>query len=236
MLRGMPRLPLRTAAAVLATAAAAAAPWPAAALARAAGPDPSSAPAAIPASVLLARLPVLAEHRSGYDRRLFRHWIDADRDGCTTREEVLLAEALEPPQEGPGCSLARGRWVSRYDGRGILAAAALDVDHAVPLAEAWDSGAWAWDEPTRRSYANDLGAADSLLAVSAASNRAKGDQDPAEWLPRRADRCRYAAAWVATKTRWSLAVDSAERTAVAAVLDGCGPRRLRVTVAAVALT
>jgi hypothetical protein len=178
---------------------------------------------------------VLDERRSGYDRGRFRHWIDADRDGCSTREEVLIAEALEPPRQGPGCTLAGGRWLSRYDGRRVLEAGALDVDHAVPLAEAWDSGAWAWDEPTRRSYANDLGAADSLLAVSAASNRAKGDQDPAEWLPRRVDRCRYAASWVATKSRWSLAVDAAERAAVAGVLAECGPRRLRVAVADVVL-
>ncbi|MEV0976570.1 hypothetical protein [Streptomyces sp. NPDC049915] len=52
----------------------------------------------------------------------------------------------------------------------------------VPLAEAWDSGAWHWSPEEREAYANDLGDDRALIAVSATSNRSKADQDPTTWL------------------------------------------------------
>lgn len=58
--------------------------------------------AAGPVSVreLIARLPVSAESREGYQRSSFRHWIDADHDGCSTRAEVLLDEVVVAPVRG----------------------------------------------------------------------------------------------------------------------------------------
>ncbi|MEV0038184.1 hypothetical protein [Streptomyces sp. NPDC050804] len=35
------------------------------------------------------------ESRAGYERTKFRHWVDADRDGCHSRAEVLKAEDIE---------------------------------------------------------------------------------------------------------------------------------------------
>ncbi|WP_217370374.1 GmrSD restriction endonuclease domain-containing protein [Nonomuraea antri] len=67
----------------------------------------------------------------------------------------------------------------------------LDVDHLVPLAEAWDSGASAWDAARRERYANHLQHPEHLVAVTARSNRQKADKDPASWLPIKAVRCRY---------------------------------------------
>jgi len=40
------------------------------------------------------------EFVGGYDRDLFADWYDADRNGCNTRKEVLIAESLEPVQIG----------------------------------------------------------------------------------------------------------------------------------------
>jgi hypothetical protein len=48
----------------------------------------------------------------GYSRSLFRHWIDADKDGCNTRYEVLIAEAIVKPKVGAGCYLTGGKWKS----------------------------------------------------------------------------------------------------------------------------
>jgi hypothetical protein len=79
----------------------------------------------------------------------------------------------------------------------------------VPLAEAWDSGASKWDADKRQQYANDMGDSVSLIAVTAATNRSKSDQDPAEWLPAK-DVCTYIKNWVAVKIRWSLTVDDKE--------------------------
>ena len=67
--------------------------------------------------------------------------VDADGDGCSTRNEVLISEADDPVTVGSGCALSGGRWFSYYDGVSQYAAGNLDIDHMVPLAEAWDSGA-----------------------------------------------------------------------------------------------
>jgi D-tyrosyl-tRNA(Tyr) deacylase len=66
-------------------------------------------------------------------------WTDADKDGCNTRAEVLLDEAVTAPEVGAGCALTGGSWYSPYDDQYLDNARQLDVDHLVPLAEAWDS-------------------------------------------------------------------------------------------------
>ncbi len=184
--------------------------------------SPTASPTASTLAALVAALPVAAEHRTGYERTLFRLWIDFDHNGCDTRKEVLLAEAVVAPAVGAHCSLTGGAWVSPYDGLRFTSAGKLDIDHVVPLAEAWDSGAWTWTPKRREAYANDLAVPYALIAVSASSNRAKGDQDPAQWLPPLAAfDCTYVVDWVAVKTRWGLSVDPAEHTALATLAAGC---------------
>ena len=172
---------------------------------------------------LLNELTVVVEQEGGYDRDLFKHWVDADGDGCDARREVLIAEAVVAPSIGSRCALSDGEWLSRYDGKTTSGnGSSFDVDHMVPLAEAWESGAHNWTADRREEYANDLGYADSLIAVSASSNRSKGARDPAEWLPpTQGVHCWYAAAWVQVKTRWNLTVDQAEADKLQSVLAGC---------------
>ncbi|MEU2564959.1 HNH endonuclease family protein [Streptomyces longispororuber] len=168
------------------------------------------------------RLPAAAEHRAGYTRTSFKHWNSGMlKDGCNTRSEVLIAEAVEAPKVGAGCTLTDGEWHSYYDGQEVEDPKALDIDHMVPLAEAWDSGASSWSAARREAYANDLNAPASLVAVTARTNRAKADQDPAGWLPPLPGaHCRYIAEWVSTKLRWDLAADSAELDAIAVFASG----------------
>jgi hypothetical protein len=121
-----------------------------------------------------------------------------------------------------GCKIGDGRWYSYYDDVYVDNPRGLDIDHLVPLAEAWDSGARDWDAARRQAYANDLGENVPLIAVTARSNRSKSDQDPAEWMPTDADSaCRYAYEWVSVKSRWGLAVDQAEADALAAIVADC---------------
>lgn len=180
-----------------------------------------SAPLSMAAAVDL--LPTAVESRDGYQRTSFKHWVDADHDGCSTRAEVLISESRVQPTIESGCKVTAGQWFSFYDGVTVIAPGGLDIDHMVPLAEAWDSGASAWTPERREAYANDLDAESSLVAVTARTNRSKADQDPAEWLPPLLDaRCAYAADWVATKLRWKLSVDDRERAALAELAAGCG--------------
>lgn len=159
---------------------------------------------------------------TGYNRDLFKAWIDADSDGCDTRAEVLLIETLVKATTRNTCTVSTGSWVSVYDGVTVTDASKLDIDHFVPLAEAWVSGAYAWPNEKKVRYGNDLGYGPSLVAVTASSNRSKSDSDPAKWMPtNRSYYCDYAATWVAVKWRWSLTVDTLERRAIQAVLTGC---------------
>ncbi len=180
---------------------------------------------------LLARLSTAAEHYWGYDRAKFEHWIDADGDGCDTRDEVLVNESTRAVTIGSGCAIRGGKWYSAYDGVWTTDPSNFDIDHVVALKEAWDSGAWSWTAARRRAYANDLGAGASLRAVSASSNRSKSDKDPADWLPTKVSfRCTYASQWVATKVRWGLKVDSRERTALKGLLASCPAPVITVTI------
>ena len=165
---------------------------------------------------VLPLLEVSAEDRTGYMRTTFRLWVDADHDGCNTRKEVLLRDAVAAPSISLHCALFGGQWVSPYDGITFTDESGLDIDHVVPLAEAWDSGASVWAADEREAYANDLGVPFALLAVSAHTNRSKGDADPANWLPRSVFVCQYLADWVGVKARWSLTVDPPEHAAIAA--------------------
>ena len=175
------------------------------------------------------RLKVANENRYGYDRTLFKHWIDVDRDCQDTRAEVLKSESTAPTNGG--CTVRWGRWVSAYDGLVLKYASDVDIDHLVPLAEAWDSGARTWSNARREAYANDLTDPRTLIAVSASSNRSKGDQDPAEWTPAR-NVCSYVKQWVVVKTRWSLAVNETERAFLWRAADHC-PRMTFTTHKAV---
>ena len=154
-------------------------------------------------------LTVTEDQVGGYSRSLFKHWIDADKDGCNTRYEVLIAEAIVKPTIGARCYLLGGKWKSPYEGKVFTNPTGLDIDHMVPLAEAWRSGAWAWTAAQRMEFANDLEDSRSLLAVTASLNRSKGDRDVAGWLPVKAQ-CAYIANWIAVKSRFDLTVDPTE--------------------------
>ncbi|MEU3480877.1 HNH endonuclease family protein [Streptomyces sp. NPDC033753] len=190
----------------------------------------TAAPAAPAAAEVLnladavEQIPLADESRTGYERTKFKHWntgLDA-ADGCNTRSEVLLAEATEAPTIAAGCKLSGGEWLSYYDGQEVNDPAKLDIDHMVPLAEAWDSGASAWTAARREAYANDQDAAASLVAVTARTNRSKADQDPAQWMPPLPDaHCRYVGEWTATKLRWGLAADQAEADALTVYAETC---------------
>ena len=174
-----------------------------------------------PAQAESMQLVVAADHTTGYNRALFKHWIDADKNGCNTRAEVLIEEAITKPKVGAKCTLTGGKWLSAYDGKSVSKASDLDVDHMVPLAEAWRSGAWKWSSSQRQAYANDLDDARALIAVTLSTNRSKGDKDPALWMPAK-DQCTYTENWIAIKVKYSLTVDAKEAAKLNALIESCG--------------
>lgn len=184
--------------------------------ASAALPTPVSAATA---RTYLASLTVATENRTGYDRDLFPTWITISGT-CNTREYILKRDGTNVVTNS-ACTATSGSWYSPYDGATWTAASDLDIDHLVPLAEAWDSGASAWTTAQRQAFANDI-TRPQLLAVTDNVNQSKSDQDPAEWMPSLTSyRCTYVRAWVQVKYYYGLSVDSAEKSALTSYLAGC---------------
>lgn len=149
----------------------------------------------------------------GYSREAFGGWVDADRDGCSTREEILERDAGESAADGDGDGCRDDAPVlDASTGRRVTARGA-DIDHIVSLRDAWDSGASGWSASERAEFANDPG---NLWAVAASVNRAKGDDEPQQWRPEDPGAwCRYATAYADSKRAWRLSVSAAQQAALA---------------------
>lgn len=194
-------------------AAAVAWPRPAAAL-------PPNIPSKSVIQSELNGLTVAAEgSMTGYDRDKFPHWVTISGN-CNARETVLKRDADEVTV-GSDCYPTSGRWYSQWDGVVETSASDIHIDHQVPLAEAWRSGASSWSTDRREDFANDVTGTE-LIAVTASVNMSKSDRDPAEWKPPRTGAyCLYAKMWIHSKHQWNLRLQSAEKSALQSMLDTC---------------
>ena len=181
---------------------------------------PPTPPSAATAASMLAGLAVAAEGSlDGYDRDLFPHWINQS-GSCDTREVVLQRDGSGVAVDS-SCQPTSGEWYSVYDAIWVSDSSDVDIDHIVPLAEAWRSGASGWTTARRQQLANDLSIA-QLIAVSATSNSSKGDRDPSEWTPPNQNTwCIYAREWIWVKDAYGLTVDTAEKGALQSLLGSC---------------
>jgi hypothetical protein len=177
-------------------------------------PDPTTA------RVELAALGVAPRtHTSTYKRDLFKTW-DMVSGACDTRETVLKRDGRDV-RTSASCAAASGVWTSPYDGKTWTSASDVDIDHLVPLGNAWVSGAWAWSNDQRERFANDL-QDPQLVAVTDNVNESKGDRSPDEWKPPLASfYCPYAEAWIRVKFVWQLSVTDAEKATLTSMLSTC---------------
>jgi len=151
--------------------------------------------------------------------------------GLCPKKAASLGIPIErlKPKKGARCVLTGGKWTSPYDGVTYTKDSSLDIDHLVPLAEAWRSGAWAWSALQRQDYANDLTESKALVAVSLGLNRQKGDRDPSAWLPPN-DQCGYISNWITVKYKYSLTVDSIEANTLSAAVIQCGFTNIKIGI------
>ncbi|KRF11336.1 hypothetical protein ASG90_16375 [Nocardioides sp. Soil797] len=166
---------------------------------------------------------------TGYDRARFgQSWLDADRNGCDTRNDVLAEHLTGVVLEPNGCVVTTGTYADPYTdtdidyrhGDGFL----IDIDHVVAMGNAWVTGAASWDIKKRAAFANDPL---NLLPADASANRQKGDGDAATWLPaNKPFRCDYVARQVAVKQKYALWVTAPEKDAITRVLDDCANQAL----------
>jgi Domain of unknown function (DUF1994). len=163
------------------------------------------------------------EMRRGYVREEWPHWLTLNSKCLNTREQVLIRDSAEPVTLSPtGCTIEAGVWHDPYTGETFNSPRQVDIDHRVPLEEAYASGGYDWPREKRAAYANDMTDPLTLITVSAAANRAKGSKGPEEWLPPRQDYiCAYVADWIAVKARWQLSMDERERVTVGNIIADC---------------
>lgn len=187
----------------------------------------TTAPAPVASPSTRERLAVLAiddrpSPQGVYRREEWPHWADVDGNGCDARQDALSAWSTVPAtvNRSGTCKVVAGAWVSPYDQKASNNPGDFDVDHLVPLENAFRSGGWAWSTARRRAYANDPGV---LVVASASSNRSKGSDPPDQWRPSFRDSwCAYADGWVRVKSTWGLTVTTSERDALGQMLDTCG--------------
>lgn len=180
------------------------------------------------ATDVLAGLPVKGRAgKDGYDRAAFGPaWLDVDHNGCDTRNDILrrdLAGVLF--MEGSRCTVAGGTFADPYTARGLSftrgpdSSQAVQIDHVVALADAWQKGAQRLSPAQRSALANDPL---NLIAADGAANQEKGAGDAATWLPpNKSIRCHYVARQISVKAAYGLWVTAAEKDAMDRVLGSC---------------
>jgi hypothetical protein len=181
---------------------------------------PPGIPSASEASSELGQLTVAVDgSMTGYSRDEFPHWHTVE-GSCDTREEVLKRDGTGVEVDS-SCAATSGSWVSPYDGATWTNKSDVDIDHMVPLGDAWRTGASDWTIDQREAFANDLDAP-QLWAVTDNVNQSKGDSPPDQWKPpSTADYCQYAEAYIAVKTKYDLTVNTAEKSALSDMLGTC---------------
>jgi hypothetical protein len=184
-----------------------------------AGTAPSGAPSGSGAAQLDQLTVDSGLTMAGYSRAKFHIWAEQG-GGCNTRDMVLKRDGQGVTTTAT-CKITHGRWTSPYNAKTYTDPQQMDIDHVVPLANAWRSGAKNWTDAQREQFANDL-TRPQLLAVDTTDNRAKGDQDPSQWKPpNHGFWCQYASDWVTVKAYWRLTVTAPEKQALADMLGTC---------------
>lgn len=189
-------------------------------LAGPASATPPGIPTAARARTELATLTVAAwTNTTTYDRDLFPTWSTISGT-CNTRETVLQRDGTGVTVNS-ACTATSGSWYSPYDGATWTAASDVDIDHVIPLKNAWISGAWAWTTAKRESFANDL-TNPQLIAVTDNVNQSKSDSSPDVWKPPLTSyHCTYARMWTHVKYVWQLTITAAEKSALTGMLATC---------------
>lgn len=182
------------------------------------------------AEQLLAKLPIKGRAPlTGYNRAQFgQAWTDNNNapgghNGCDTRDDILRRDLVDV-QPASGCEIKSGTLHDPYTGKTIQfvrgpQSTLVQIDHVVPLGDAWQTGAQQLSADKRTDLANDPR---ELLAVDGQANEQKGDGDAATWLPpQKSFRCSYVERQVEVKSIYGLWVTQAEHDAIEGILKSC---------------
>jgi hypothetical protein len=163
----------------------------------------------------------------------FGSWQNDNSDGLcyNTRAQVLIRDSQTPVtfKQPRNCSVESGTWADPYSGEVFTDASKVQIDHFVPLKNAYISGGWKWNRQQRCIYANFMANNFHLVAVSGHENMVKRDKSPADYLPPNSDFvCSYLDNWLKVKAIWKLVMVPREAEAIHSALRsfGCEQRSM----------
>lgn len=158
-----------------------------------------------------------------YDRKHhFGTWVRDPRDHVCydTRAKVLMRDSKQGVvyKQNNHCVVDSGLWQEPYTGQTHTQASTMQIDHLVPLKNAFTTGAWRWDWLHRCLYANYMGFPLHLVSADGSQNMRKGDHTPADWMPpNKVVACTYLASWLQVKIVWGLVLSRRESEGVQAL-------------------
>ncbi len=155
-----------------------------------------------------------------YQRTLhFKGWVrDPSHQSCFDVRNLVLQRQAEEPlvmHSKNRCMIYQSKWFDFYSGRYFYYASDLDIDHIVPLKNAYYSGAWRWSKAKRCHYSNFMADRHHLMVVQNSENRSKGGQGPDRYIPANSQfQCQYLSAWLKVKAVWNLRIALTEAEAI----------------------
>jgi len=171
----------------------------------------------------------------------FGRWINdpTDETCYNTRTKVLIRDSEGPVsfKERNHCLVESGDWQDPYAGMELRSSREIQIDHMVPLKNAYLAGAWQWNYQTRCTYANFLGNRFHLISASGRENMRKGDRGPDGYLPpNESYHCEYLENWLKVKLIWGLNMTPSEIQAIREDVrqSGCNPKNFRLSTAELA--
>lgn len=165
-----------------------------------------------------------------YNRRQqFGAWINPDHDSSDcldVRNLVLIRDSVAPVQmrELAPCKVGTGRWHDPYTTLALQQSHEVQIDHVVPLKDAFINGAWKWNYQARCLYANYMGYRSHLIPVEGSENMQKSDRAPDRYMPPNSSfRCQYLKVWLSIKLIWRLGMQREEARAIKQLVqeEGC---------------
>ena len=165
----------------------------------------------------------------------FGSWINDPEDGVcyNTRAKVLIRDSEIPVtfRGNSKCIVDSGRWADPYTGTVKTLAKDIQIDHVVPLKEAYLAGAWKWPKAKRCLYANFMNNTFHLMSVDGHENMSKSDETPADYMPPNTQfACNYLEDWLKIKLIWNLRLSPREGESIKSYVEhyGCDIQAMKI--------
>lgn len=154
-----------------------------------------------------------------YDReKHFGTWVNPQSDdSCLdVRGLVLQRDAIDHDiRTSRRCRVKTGVWLDPYTGQYLDSPDLVQIDHMVPLKNAYMTGAHEWDARRRCLYANYMGNKFHLISVYGLENQSKSDRAPDSYVPpNKKFVCTYLKNWLEVKLIWNLKITPNERLGI----------------------